>query len=101
MACPTTDSPRTDIGTVFSTSNLVNIMRFENGGCAHLYRKVLFRKTIQKNRELEARVVELERELTVWKVAFTSNDEEKATLKKQVIRLERNIGSLKVRRLFR
>ncbi|KAF8591870.1 hypothetical protein K439DRAFT_1325765, partial [Ramaria rubella] len=55
----------------------------------------LFRKTIKHNTDLEARVVELERELAVWKVAFTSNDVEKIALKKQVIRLERNIGSLK------
>ena len=57
---------------------------------------VLFRKTFQRNAELEARVLELERELSVWKLGFASNDEEKVALRKQVTKLERSIGSLKV-----
>ena len=51
---------------------------------------------MKKNAELEARVVELERELNVWKLAFATNDQEKNTLQKQVTKLERHIGSLKV-----
>ena len=42
-------------------------------------------------------MVELERELSVWKVAFRSNDQETVALKKQVTKLERIISSLKVR----
>ncbi|KIJ38463.1 hypothetical protein M422DRAFT_781394 [Sphaerobolus stellatus SS14] len=55
----------------------------------------LFRKTTQKNADLEARVVELERELNVWKLAFSTTEQEKVLFQKQVNRLERNIGSLK------
>lgn len=57
---------------------------------------VLFRKTVARNTELEARVEELERELSVWKAALKTADEEKKALNKSVLRLERNIGSLKV-----
>ena len=39
---------------------------------------------------------ELERELGVWKAALKTADAEKKTLSKQIIRLERNIGSLRV-----
>jgi hypothetical protein len=67
------------------------------GLAAYLHFAALFRKTTQKNTDLGTRVLELERELAVWKLAFKSNDEENSTLKKQVARLERNIGSLKVR----
>lgn len=42
---------------------------------------------------------ELERELGVWKAALKTADDEKKTLTKQIIKLERNIGSLKVRLL--
>ncbi|TFY69774.1 hypothetical protein EVJ58_g230 [Rhodofomes roseus] len=55
----------------------------------------LFRRTATRNVELGTRVEELERELSVWKGAFKSADEEKKTLLKTVTRLERNIGSLK------
>ena len=40
---------------------------------------------------------ELERELSVWKAALKSADEEKKVLQRNVLKLERNIGSLKVR----
>lgn len=42
---------------------------------------------------------ELERELNVWKIAHKAADDDKNTLKKKVSRLERSIGSLKVRHL--
>lgn len=42
---------------------------------------------------------ELERELNVWKIAHKAADDDKNTLKKNVSRLERSIGSLKVRHL--
>lgn len=42
---------------------------------------------------------ELERELNVWKIAHKAADDDKSTLKKKVSRLERSIGSLKVRPL--
>lgn len=56
----------------------------------------LFRKTTERNKELETRVATLERELTVWKLAFASYEEEKEALQKKVTRLKRSIGSLKV-----
>ncbi|KAF8516216.1 hypothetical protein BU17DRAFT_93042 [Hysterangium stoloniferum] len=56
---------------------------------------LLFRKTIKKNAQLEERVIALERELNVWKLAFTANDVETTVLKKQIRLLERNIGALK------
>ncbi|GBE77914.1 hypothetical protein SCP_0107960 [Sparassis crispa] len=56
---------------------------------------VLFRKTAARNAELEAQVEELERELSVWKAALKTADEEKKTLNKTILRLERNIGSLR------
>ena len=57
----------------------------------------LFRKTVTRNAELDARVEELERELSVWKSALKVAEDEKKALLKSVSRLERNIGSLKVR----
>ncbi|OBZ80082.1 hypothetical protein A0H81_01170 [Grifola frondosa] len=56
---------------------------------------VLFRKTAAKNAELEARVEELERELFVWKSALKAADEDRKMLNKTVLKLERNIGSLR------
>lgn len=58
----------------------------------------LFRKTTTRNKELEARVEDLERELNVWKIAQKAADEEKSVLNKKVYKLERSIGSIKVRR---
>ena len=56
----------------------------------------LFRKTATRNAELDTRVEELERELSVWKGALKVAEDEKKALLKTVSRLERNIGSLKV-----
>ncbi|KAI0932235.1 hypothetical protein AcW2_000918 [Taiwanofungus camphoratus] len=56
---------------------------------------VLFRKTTEQNTELRARVEELERELSVWKAAFKTSEEEKKALNRNVLKLERNIGSLR------
>lgn len=58
---------------------------------------VLFQRTSSKNNELETRVEELERELSVWKTALKAADDDKKSLHKTVLKLERNIGSLKVR----
>ncbi|KAI0669923.1 hypothetical protein C8Q78DRAFT_976572 [Trametes maxima] len=55
----------------------------------------LFEKTFTKNAELEARVEELERELSVWKEAFKTADGDRKVLNKTVLRLERSIGALK------
>ncbi|KII94335.1 hypothetical protein PLICRDRAFT_424408 [Plicaturopsis crispa FD-325 SS-3] len=56
---------------------------------------VLFQKTVTENGALESRVEELERELSVWKIAFKTADEERLLLRTSVSKLERNIGSLK------
>ncbi|KAI0778162.1 hypothetical protein BD413DRAFT_684062 [Trametes elegans] len=55
----------------------------------------LFEKTFSQNAELEARVEELERELSVWKEAFKTADGDRKVLNKTVLRLERSIGALK------
>ncbi|EKM61021.1 uncharacterized protein PHACADRAFT_168384 [Phanerochaete carnosa HHB-10118-sp] len=55
----------------------------------------LFRRTTARNKELEARVEELEREVAVWKIAHKAVEDEKNASNKQVSRLERSIGSLK------
>ncbi|KAI9063042.1 hypothetical protein FKP32DRAFT_1686352 [Trametes sanguinea] len=55
----------------------------------------LFEKTFSKNAELEARVEELERELSVWKEAFKTADGDRKVLNKTVLKLERNLGALK------
>ena len=60
----------------------------------------LFEKTFTKNAQLEARVEELERELSVWKEAFKTADGDRKVLNRTVLRLERNIGALKVRPSF-
>ena len=46
-----------------------------------------------------ARVEDLERELKVWKIAQKASEEEKSALNKKVYKLERSIGSMKVRLL--
>ncbi|KAH9946643.1 hypothetical protein B0H21DRAFT_778993 [Amylocystis lapponica] len=51
--------------------------------------------TAARNADLEARVEELEREVSVWKAAFKNSDEEKKALSKNVLKLERNIGALR------
>lgn len=55
----------------------------------------IFRKTTTRNKELESRVEELEREVAVWKIAHKAVQDEKNALDKKVSKLERNIGSLK------
>ncbi|KAI0757013.1 hypothetical protein C8Q80DRAFT_1215776 [Daedaleopsis nitida] len=55
----------------------------------------IFEKTFTKNTHLEARVEELERELSVWKDAFKTADGDRKVLHKTVLRLERSIGALK------
>ena len=57
----------------------------------------LFRKTTFRNKELEARVEELEREVGVWKRALKAADDDQSVLQRKVTKLERSIGSLKVR----
>lgn len=61
---------------------------------------MLFQRTSSKNKDLQARVEELERELSVWKVALKAADDEKKSLNRNVLKLERNLGSLKVRILL-
>ncbi|TFK89773.1 hypothetical protein K466DRAFT_574615 [Polyporus arcularius HHB13444] len=55
----------------------------------------LFEKTFTQNAQLEARVEELERELSVWKEAFKTADGDRKVLNKTVLKLERSIGALK------
>ncbi|EPQ60792.1 hypothetical protein GLOTRDRAFT_124541 [Gloeophyllum trabeum ATCC 11539] len=55
----------------------------------------LFRKTINENAELNARVKELEREVSVWKLAHKTADEERSAMKRSISKLERSIGSFK------
>ncbi|EIM92450.1 uncharacterized protein STEHIDRAFT_151774 [Stereum hirsutum FP-91666 SS1] len=55
----------------------------------------IFRETTSTNVALEAKVDELERELSVWKSAFKNAEEEKKALNKSVVSLERRIDSLK------
>ncbi|TFY75763.1 hypothetical protein EWM64_g8246 [Hericium alpestre] len=55
----------------------------------------IYRNTVSKNATLEARVEELERELSVWKGAFRTAETEQKTLKRTVTLLERNIDSMK------
>ncbi|KDQ63727.1 hypothetical protein JAAARDRAFT_75984 [Jaapia argillacea MUCL 33604] len=56
---------------------------------------VLFTRTVTENEKLRVRVEELERELSVWKLALKAADEEKFALKKGISRLERDIGAIK------
>ncbi|KAI0361652.1 hypothetical protein OH77DRAFT_1508535 [Trametes cingulata] len=55
----------------------------------------LIEKTFARNADLEARVEELERELSVWKEAFKTADGDRKVLTKNVLKLERSIGALK------
>ncbi|TBU48361.1 hypothetical protein BD309DRAFT_987411 [Dichomitus squalens] len=55
----------------------------------------LFEKTYTKNEQLDARVEELERELSVWKEAFKTADGDRKVLNKTVLKLERSIDALK------
>ncbi|KAL7285296.1 hypothetical protein ACG7TL_000391 [Trametes sanguinea] len=55
----------------------------------------LFEKTFTRNAELEARVEELERELSVWKEAFKTADGDRKVLNKTILKLERTLGALK------
>lgn len=56
----------------------------------------LFRQTVSENEQLKQRVTELERELSVWKLALAKSDEDTATLKGTNAHLESVLGSLKV-----
>lgn len=55
----------------------------------------LFRLTLTDNQTLRLRVDELERELSVWKLAFKAAEDEKCNLQKHMLKLEKNIGSLR------
>jgi phage shock protein A len=66
-------------------------------GVAETPDAALFRKTTSRNQELEARVEELERELNVWKLAHKNSEDQVNALKRNVAKLERSIGSFKVR----
>lgn len=55
----------------------------------------LFRLTLTDNETLRLRVDELERELSVWKLAFKAAEDEKCNLQKHMLKLEKNIGSLR------
>lgn len=55
----------------------------------------LFRKTFARNAALETQVEELERELSVWKAALKTADEDKKILNRTIHKLERSIGSLR------
>ncbi|KAG1750024.1 uncharacterized protein EDB91DRAFT_1110990 [Suillus paluster] len=54
----------------------------------------LFRLTLTDNETLRLRVDELERELSVWKLAFKAAEDERCNLQKNMLKLEKNIGSL-------
>ncbi|KAI0092084.1 hypothetical protein BDY19DRAFT_875855, partial [Irpex rosettiformis] len=49
--------------------------------------------TTRINKDLEIRVENLERELSVWKLALKAADDDKEVLRKEVSRLQCNIGS--------
>ncbi|KAJ7786351.1 hypothetical protein B0H16DRAFT_28332 [Mycena metata] len=55
----------------------------------------IFKRTTDENELLRLRVIELERELGVWKLGFTKADEDNATLKGSNAQLESILGSLK------
>ncbi|KAG1864169.1 hypothetical protein DFJ58DRAFT_772914 [Suillus subalutaceus] len=55
----------------------------------------LFRLTLTDNQTLRLRADELERELSVWKLAFKAAEDEKCNLQRHMLKLEKNIGSLK------
>ena len=60
------------------------------------YTSALFKAVVSDNATLQTRVKELELDISGWKEAFKSADDERNLLAKEVSRLERNIGSLKV-----
>ncbi|KAJ7492585.1 hypothetical protein FB451DRAFT_1218897 [Mycena latifolia] len=55
----------------------------------------LFRQTVSENEQLKNRVTELERELSVWKLALSKADEDSASLKGTNAHLEHILSSLK------
>ncbi|KAJ6604686.1 hypothetical protein DFH09DRAFT_1123509 [Mycena vulgaris] len=55
----------------------------------------LFRQTFSENEQLKNRVTELERELSVWKLALAKADEDSASLKGTNSHLEQVLSSLK------
>ncbi|KAJ7487636.1 hypothetical protein B0H11DRAFT_2014190 [Mycena galericulata] len=55
----------------------------------------LFRQTVSENEQLKQRVTELERELSVWKLALAKADEDTANLKGTTAHLESVLSSLK------
>ncbi|KIJ68416.1 hypothetical protein HYDPIDRAFT_24698 [Hydnomerulius pinastri MD-312] len=55
----------------------------------------LFRQTLSENTFLRDRVDELERELSVWKLAFKTAETERNDLQKHLLKLEKSIGSMK------
>ncbi|KAF7306952.1 Protein transport protein [Mycena indigotica] len=54
----------------------------------------LFKQSTDENASLLKRITELERELSVWKHALTKADEEQATLKGTITKLEQVVGSI-------
>ncbi|KAI0088044.1 hypothetical protein BDY19DRAFT_907021 [Irpex rosettiformis] len=50
-------------------------------------------KTANTNKDVEIRVENLERKLSVWKLALEAADDDKEVLRKEVSRLQRNIES--------
>ncbi|KAJ7110185.1 hypothetical protein C8R44DRAFT_801590 [Mycena epipterygia] len=54
----------------------------------------LFRQTVSENEQLKRRVTELERELSVWKLALAKADEDSASLKGTNLHLEQVLSSL-------
>ncbi|KAJ7706142.1 hypothetical protein B0H17DRAFT_1035886 [Mycena rosella] len=54
----------------------------------------LFRQTVSENERLRNRVTELERELSVWKLALAKADEDSASLKGANLHLEQVLSSL-------
>ncbi|KAF9242910.1 hypothetical protein BU15DRAFT_72565 [Melanogaster broomeanus] len=55
----------------------------------------IFRQTLTENTFLRDRVDELERELSVWKLAFKTAETEKNEFQKGLLKLEKSIGSMK------
>ncbi|KIJ21720.1 hypothetical protein PAXINDRAFT_165129 [Paxillus involutus ATCC 200175] len=55
----------------------------------------IFHQTLSENTFLRDRVNELEQELSVWKLAFKTAETEKNDLQKNLLKLEKSIGSMK------
>ncbi|RPD82575.1 hypothetical protein L226DRAFT_549286 [Lentinus tigrinus ALCF2SS1-7] len=81
--------------TAMDDDNVTNISDFAVWRRLLEDQTALFEKTFTKNTQLEARVEELERELSVWKDAFKTADGDRKVLNKTVLKLERSIGALK------